>query len=67
MSLLPQGDKLDADYIERCLGHLTPMQESCLVQLRHWLQETHKGKVSAGVQGEESARHWRGKLNELLQ
>ncbi|KAL4685703.1 hypothetical protein H8959_001300 [Pygathrix nigripes] len=38
------GDKLDADYIERCLGHLTPMQESCLIQLRHWLQETHKGK-----------------------
>ncbi|XP_006190113.2 SEC14-like protein 5 [Camelus ferus] len=39
------GDKLDADYIERCLGHLTPMQESCLIQLRHWLQETHKGKI----------------------
>ncbi|XP_036266548.1 SEC14-like protein 5 [Pipistrellus kuhlii] len=40
-----EGDKLDADYIERCLGHLTPMQESCLIQLRHWLQETHKGKI----------------------
>ncbi|XP_045398489.1 SEC14-like protein 5 [Lemur catta] len=39
------GDKLDADYIERCLGHLTPMQESCLIQLRRWLQETHKGKT----------------------
>ncbi|XP_004627849.1 SEC14-like protein 5 [Octodon degus] len=39
------GDKLDADYIERCLGHLTPMQESCLIQLRHWLQETHRGKI----------------------
>ncbi|XP_023369589.1 SEC14-like protein 5 [Otolemur garnettii] len=39
------GDKLDSDYIERCLGHLTPMQESCLIQLRHWLQETHKGKI----------------------
>nr|XP_054389398.1 SEC14-like protein 5 isoform X3 [Pongo abelii] len=39
------GDKLDADYIERCLGHLTPIQESCLIQLRHWLQETHKGKI----------------------
>ncbi|KAG8506466.1 SEC14-like protein 5 [Galemys pyrenaicus] len=38
-------DKLDTDYIERCLGHLTPMQESCLIQLRHWLQETHKGKI----------------------
>ncbi|KAK2097487.1 hypothetical protein P7K49_022938 [Saguinus oedipus] len=43
------GDKLDADYIERCLGHLTPMQASCLIQLRHWLQETHKGKVGTGV------------------
>ncbi|KAM5198671.1 SEC14-like protein 5 isoform 2-T2 [Hipposideros larvatus] len=39
------GAKLEADYIERCLGHLTPMQESCLIQLRHWLQETHKGKI----------------------
>ncbi|XP_010642438.1 SEC14-like protein 5 [Fukomys damarensis] len=39
------GDKLDADYIERCLGRLTPMQESCLIQLRHWLQETHTGKI----------------------
>ncbi|XP_047388696.1 SEC14-like protein 5 isoform X2 [Sciurus carolinensis] len=39
------GDKLDADYIERCLGQLTPMQESCLIQLRHWLQETHRGKI----------------------
>ncbi|XP_042559468.1 SEC14-like protein 5 [Clupea harengus] len=38
-------DKLDADYIERYLGHLTPMQESCLIQLRAWLQETHKGKI----------------------
>lgn len=44
----PPGDELDADYIERCLGHLTPMQESCLMQLRHWVQETHKGKVGAG-------------------
>ncbi|XP_066131053.1 SEC14-like protein 5 isoform X1 [Saccopteryx bilineata] len=39
------GDKLDADYIERCLGQLTPMQESCLIQLRHWLQDVHKGKI----------------------
>ncbi|XP_036135752.1 SEC14-like protein 5 [Molossus molossus] len=39
------GDKIDTDYIEKCLGHLTPMQESCLIQLRHWLQETHKGKI----------------------
>uniref|UniRef100_A0A8C9PDN7 SEC14 like lipid binding 5 n=1 Tax=Spermophilus dauricus TaxID=99837 RepID=A0A8C9PDN7_SPEDA len=39
------GDKLDADYIQRCLGQLTPMQESCLIQLRLWLQETHRGKI----------------------
>ncbi|XP_063063112.1 SEC14-like protein 5 [Engraulis encrasicolus] len=38
-------DKLDADYIERYLGELSPMQESCLIQLRTWLQETHKGKI----------------------
>ncbi len=39
-------DKLDADYISRYLGMLTPFQESCLIRLRQWLQETHKGKVS---------------------
>lgn len=38
-------DKLDADYIRRYLGDLTPLQESCLIRLRQWLQETHKGKV----------------------
>lgn len=38
-------DKLDADYISRYLGKLTPFQESCLIRLRQWLQETHKGKV----------------------
>uniref|UniRef100_A0A3B4DED1 SEC14 like lipid binding 1 n=1 Tax=Pygocentrus nattereri TaxID=42514 RepID=A0A3B4DED1_PYGNA len=37
-------DKLDADYINRYLGDLTPFQESCLIRLRSWLQETHKGK-----------------------
>uniref|UniRef100_A0A4X2L5E3 SEC14 like lipid binding 5 n=1 Tax=Vombatus ursinus TaxID=29139 RepID=A0A4X2L5E3_VOMUR len=41
LSLIP----LDTDYIERYLGHLTPMQESCLIRLRQWLQETHKGKI----------------------
>ncbi|XP_028828025.1 SEC14-like protein 5 isoform X3 [Denticeps clupeoides] len=41
----PDADKLDADYIERYLGRLTPMQESCLIQLRGWLQETHKVKI----------------------
>ena len=40
------ADKLDADYIKRYLGDLTPLQESCLIRLRQWLQETHKGKVS---------------------
>ncbi|TWW69618.1 SEC14-like protein 1 [Takifugu flavidus] len=38
-------DKLDADYIRRYLGELTPLQESCLIRLRQWLQETHKGKI----------------------
>ena len=42
-----EGGKIDADYIERCLGNLTPYQESKLVQLRKMLQETHKGKVGA--------------------
>ncbi|XP_032626590.1 SEC14-like protein 5 isoform X2 [Chelonoidis abingdonii] len=41
----PDADKLDADYIERYLGQLTPMQESCLIRLRQWLQEMHKGKI----------------------
>lgn len=39
-------DKLDADYIRRYLGDLTPLQESCLIRLRQWLLETHKGKVT---------------------
>lgn len=39
-------DKLDADYIRRYLGDLTPLQESCLIRLRQWLQENHKGKVT---------------------
>ncbi|ETE57981.1 SEC14-like protein 5, partial [Ophiophagus hannah] len=38
-------DKLDTDYIERYLGQLSPMQESCLIRLRQWLQEMQKGKV----------------------
>ncbi|KAG5278249.1 hypothetical protein AALO_G00096850 [Alosa alosa] len=44
----PDADKLDADYIERYLGQLTPMQESCLIRLRAWLQENHKGKSETG-------------------
>lgn len=39
-------DKIDDDYIARFLGHLTMVEESQLVQLRRWLQKTHKGKVS---------------------
>ncbi|KAL2078766.1 hypothetical protein ACEWY4_026451 [Coilia grayii] len=38
-------DKLDADYIKRYLGELTPLQESCLIRLRQLLQDTHKGKM----------------------
>nr|XP_061837561.1 SEC14-like protein 1 [Nerophis lumbriciformis] len=38
-------DKLDADYIRRYLGNLMPLQESCLIRLRQWLQETYKGKI----------------------
>ena len=38
--------KLDADYIQRCLGALTPYQESKLVQLKIWLKDTHKEKVT---------------------
>ncbi|XP_036945427.1 SEC14-like protein 1 isoform X2 [Acanthopagrus latus] len=38
-------DKLDADYIRRYLGDLTPLQESCLIRLRQWLQENNKGKI----------------------
>lgn len=45
------ADKLDADYIKRYLGDLTPLQESCLIRLRKWLQETHKGKVVFRVFG----------------
>jgi len=45
--LLVHLDKLDADYIQRCLGELTPYQESKLVQLRRWLQDTLKDKVNS--------------------
>ena len=37
--------RLEAEYIERHLGDLSPLQESRLIQLRKWLTETHKGKV----------------------
>uniref|UniRef100_A0A3P8PDV3 SEC14 like lipid binding 1 n=1 Tax=Astatotilapia calliptera TaxID=8154 RepID=A0A3P8PDV3_ASTCA len=42
---VPLSADLDADYIKRYLGDLTPLQESCLIRLRKWLQETHKGKI----------------------
>ncbi|KAG1670153.1 SEC14-like protein 1 [Nymphon striatum] len=45
---LPSEDsnfKLDSEYIERCLGELTPVQEFRLMQLRNWVAETHKGKI----------------------
>uniref|UniRef100_A0A8C8GMK9 SEC14-like protein 1 n=1 Tax=Oncorhynchus tshawytscha TaxID=74940 RepID=A0A8C8GMK9_ONCTS len=42
---LPVTPALDADYIKRYLGDLTPLQESCLIRLRQWLQESHKGKI----------------------
>uniref|UniRef100_T1IZ80 CRAL-TRIO domain-containing protein n=1 Tax=Strigamia maritima TaxID=126957 RepID=T1IZ80_STRMM len=37
--------KLDSDYIERCLGKLTPLQESQLVQLRRLVSQAQKGKA----------------------
>ncbi|XP_053707520.1 SEC14-like protein 1 isoform X1 [Synchiropus splendidus] len=45
IAVFRSADKLDADYIRRYLGDLTPLQESCLIRLRLWLQETHKGKI----------------------
>jgi hypothetical protein len=37
---------IDDEYILRYIGQLDPFEESCLVQLRQWVAETHKGKVS---------------------
>lgn len=45
MTVLDSPCKLDDDYIERFLGHLTPVEESRLIQLRQLLQITHKGKI----------------------
>jgi hypothetical protein len=36
---------IDDEYIRRYIGQLDPFEESCLVQLRKWVAETHKGKV----------------------
>lgn len=38
--------RLDADYIQRYLGELSPMEESQLIQLRNWLAHLQKGNVS---------------------
>lgn len=43
-SLLAVGN-IDDEYIRRYVGQLDPFEESCLVQLRKWVGETHKGKV----------------------
>uniref|UniRef100_A0A6Q2YX85 SEC14 like lipid binding 1 n=1 Tax=Esox lucius TaxID=8010 RepID=A0A6Q2YX85_ESOLU len=40
-----QWDKRSHKQTQRYLGDLTPLQESCLIRLRQWLQETHKGKI----------------------
>lgn len=37
--------KIESEYIKRCLGELTPFQESCLVQLKKKMAEAHQGKV----------------------
>ncbi|KAF8778329.1 SEC14-like protein 1 like protein [Argiope bruennichi] len=37
--------KIESEYIKRCLGELTPFQESCLVQLKKWMADAHQGKV----------------------
>ncbi|CAF3476664.1 unnamed protein product [Rotaria socialis] len=36
---------IDDEYIRRYIGQLDPFEESCLVQLRQWIAETHKGKL----------------------
>ncbi|XP_043944972.1 SEC14-like protein 1 [Protopterus annectens] len=57
-------DKLDADYIKRYLGDLTPLQESCLIRLRQWLQESHKGK-EGGVIAEKKFNLFEDKKNKF--
>lgn len=43
---LPNTYHLEADYIQRYLGELTPIQESQLVQLKNNFAHLQKGKVS---------------------
>ncbi|KAK7085916.1 hypothetical protein SK128_015886, partial [Halocaridina rubra] len=45
LNINDDNNKLDADYIKRCLGDLTPLQESRLIQLKKWVGELQKGKV----------------------
>ncbi|XP_063220835.1 SEC14-like protein 1 isoform X2 [Bacillus rossius redtenbacheri] len=40
-----QQFQLETDYIQRCLGELTLIQESRLVQLREWVAGLQRGKV----------------------
>lgn len=42
---------LEADYIKRYLGDLTPLQESKLVQLKKSFVHSHKGKVCIPMYG----------------
>lgn len=35
------NSKLEADYIQKCIGEMSPYQESCLVQLKKLIIETH--------------------------
>ena len=46
-SLSEEDDKfrLDADYIQRYLGELSPLEESQLIQLRTWLHHLQRGNV----------------------
>ncbi|XP_035706073.1 SEC14-like protein 1 isoform X2 [Folsomia candida] len=37
--------RLDADYIQRYLGDLSPLEESQLIQLRTWVAHLQKGKM----------------------
>ena len=46
---------IDDEYIRRYIGQLDPLEESCLVQLRQWVADTHKGKVRI-VREKASAR-----------
>ncbi|CAG0891657.1 unnamed protein product [Cyprideis torosa] len=41
----PVTFKLEAEYIQRRLGKLSPLQESRLVQLKKWVAELQKGKI----------------------